>query len=241
MTSHLRPLILTALLALALLVPASAGAATERTISVTANATLKVPNDSAGLGLAVSREKSTRAAALRAVAAGLRSVIAVAQDTPGVGPGDITTGRISVRKSFRGTHPNYRASAGISVTLHQPDKAGELVSGAIGAGRPASGDRTSSSATPKPPSPAPSRRPSTRPRCAPARWQPRLAARSGRHCRSTKAKALRSRRSLTPRPSRARPAGSRPRARARQARPRRPRPRSDAPPPRRRSNPARRR
>lgn len=134
MTSHLRPLILTALLALALLVPASAGAATERTISVTANATLKVPNDSAGLGLAVSRERSTRGAALRAVAGGLRAVIAVAQGTPGVGPGDITTGRISVRKSTRGTHPVYRASAGISVTLHQPDKAGELVSTAIGAG-----------------------------------------------------------------------------------------------------------
>ena len=134
MTSYLRPLTLTALLALALLVPASAGAATERTISVTANATLKVPNDSAGLGLAVSRERSTRGAALRAVAGGLRAVIAVAQGTPGVGPGDITTGRISVRKSTRGTHPVYRASAGISVTLHQPDKAGELVSAAIGAG-----------------------------------------------------------------------------------------------------------
>jgi uncharacterized protein YggE len=134
MNSHLRTLTLTALLALALLVPASAQAATERTISVTANATLKVPNDSAGLGFAVSRERRTRGAALQAVATGLRKVIAVAQGTPGVGPGDITSGRISVRKSFRGTHPVYRASEGVSVTLHQPDKAGELVSAAIGAG-----------------------------------------------------------------------------------------------------------
>jgi uncharacterized protein len=135
MTSRLRTTFLTALLGLALLVPAaSAQAASERTISVTADATLKVPNDSASLGFAVSRERRTRGAALRAVAGGLRSVIAVAQATPGVGPGDITTGRISVRKSFRGTRPVYRAGEGVGVILHQPDKAGELVSAAIGAG-----------------------------------------------------------------------------------------------------------
>ena len=134
MTSRSRTPILTALLALALLAPTTALAATERTISVTADATLKVPNDSAGLGFAVSRERSTRGAALRAVAGGLRAVIAVVQETPGVGAGDITTGRITVRKSFRGTRPVYRAGEGIGVILHQPDKAGELVSAAIGAG-----------------------------------------------------------------------------------------------------------
>jgi uncharacterized protein YggE len=135
MTSRSRTPITIALLALALLVPvANAQAATERTISVTANATLKVPNDSASLGFAVSRERNTRGAALRAVAAGLRSVIAVAQATPGVGPGDITTGRITVRKSFRGNNPAYRASEGVGIVLHQPEKAGELVSAAIGAG-----------------------------------------------------------------------------------------------------------
>ena len=134
MTSRSRTPISIALLALALLVPASAEAAIERTVSVTANATLKVPNDSASLGFAVSRERRTRGAALRAVAAGLRGVIAAAQGAPGVGPGDIATGRISVRKSFRGEQVVYRASAGIGVTMHQPDKAGELVSAAIGAG-----------------------------------------------------------------------------------------------------------
>jgi uncharacterized protein YggE len=134
MTSRTRTPILTALLALALVVPASAEAAIERTVSVTAEATLKVPNDSASLGFAVSRERRTRGAALRAVASGLRGVIAAVQATPGVGPGDVTTGRISVRKSFRGERPVYRAATGIGVTLHQPDKAGELVSGAIGAG-----------------------------------------------------------------------------------------------------------
>lgn len=134
MTSRSRIPILTALLALALLVPASAEAAIERTVSVTADATLKVPNDSASLGFSVSRERRTRGAALRAVSAGLRGVIAAAQGVPGVGPGDITTGRISVRKSFRGERVVYRAAEGIGVTLHQPDKAGDLVSAAIAAG-----------------------------------------------------------------------------------------------------------
>jgi uncharacterized protein YggE len=123
-----------ALLALALLVPASAPAATERTVSVTASATLKVPNDSAGLGLSVSRERRSRGAALRTVAGQLRGVIAAVQAIPGVGAGDVTTGRIAVRKAFRGERPVYRASAGVSVILHQPDKAGELVTAAIAAG-----------------------------------------------------------------------------------------------------------
>jgi uncharacterized protein YggE len=134
MTSRSSTPILTALLALALLLPASAQAAVERTVSVTANATLQVPNDTAGIGLSVSRERRTRGAALRAVSSGLRGVIAAAQAIPGVGDGDVTTGRISVRKSSRGKQVVYRASEGIGVTLHQPDKAGELVSAAIGAG-----------------------------------------------------------------------------------------------------------
>ncbi len=131
---RLRTPALTALLALALLAPASAEAAIERTVSVTASATLKVPNDTASLGFAVSRERRTRGAALRAASSGLRGVIAVAQATPGVGPGDVTTGRVSVRKSFRGERVVYRAATGVSVTLHQPDEAGNLVSAAIGAG-----------------------------------------------------------------------------------------------------------
>jgi uncharacterized protein YggE len=125
--------ILIAALALVLLVPASA-VAVERTVSVTASATLKVPNDSASLGFSVSQERRTRGAALQAVSSKLAGVIAAVQATPGVGQGDVTTGRISVRKTFRGQRPVYRAGEGIGVTLHEPDKAGELVSAAIGAG-----------------------------------------------------------------------------------------------------------
>ncbi len=133
MTSRTRISILI-VLALALLVPASAQAALERTVSVTASATLKVPNDSASLGFSVSRERRTRGAALRAVSGGLRGVIAAVRGIPGVGPGDVTTGRISVHRSFRGEQVVYRAGEGIGVTLHQPDKAGELVSAAVAAG-----------------------------------------------------------------------------------------------------------
>jgi uncharacterized protein YggE len=104
--------------------------AVERTVSVEAKATVKVPNDSASIGLGVTLERGSRGAALRAVSAKLHKVIAAVQKIPGVGAGDIVTGRVSVRKTDR----RFRASEGISVTLHEPSKAGELVQAAIGAG-----------------------------------------------------------------------------------------------------------
>lgn len=121
------------LLVIALLVPASA-VAQDRTVSVNGEVTQKVPNDTASLGFSVSKERKTRGAALKAVSAGLRAVIAVVQTVPGVGAGDVTTGRISVRKLTRNKHVLFRASEGIGVTLHQPEEAGALVSAAIGAG-----------------------------------------------------------------------------------------------------------
>lgn len=130
---RMRRLLVALFVAVALLAPASAGAV-ERTVSVTASATLKVPNDSASLGFSVSRERRSRGAALRAVAGALRAVITVTQGTPGVGPGDVTTGRISVRRTTRRGRVAYRATEGIGVTLHQPDRAGELAAAAIAAG-----------------------------------------------------------------------------------------------------------
>jgi len=130
---HVRVSALIALLALLLLVPPAA-AAQERTIAVTGKSTQEVPNDTAGLGFSVSKERKTRVAALRVVAIRLRAVIAAVQTVPGVGPGDVTTGQISVRKLTRDKRTVYRASEGISVTLHEPDRAGELVSTAIAAG-----------------------------------------------------------------------------------------------------------
>lgn len=121
--------------AIAVLLPAPAGAAAvERTVAVTGTATQKVPNDTAALGLSVALVRKSRTVALRAVAARLQSVIATVQGTPGVGPGDVSTGRISVRKIVRGKRTLYRASEGISVILHEPGQSGQLVSAAIAAG-----------------------------------------------------------------------------------------------------------
>ncbi|MDX6589237.1 MAG: uncharacterized protein QOI84_511 [Solirubrobacterales bacterium] len=134
MANRFRAILLLALAGLALLLSAGMATAAERTVSVTARATIEVPNDSAGLGFSVSAERGSRGAALRTVSGRLRTVIAAVQRTAGVGPGDVTTGAISVRKRSRGKHVLYRASEGISVILHQPNQAGELVSAAIAAG-----------------------------------------------------------------------------------------------------------
>lgn len=128
-----RSLILLIGLAFSLLLPATA-AAQERTVSVHGSATQKVPNDTASLGFSVSKERKTRQAALQAVAVHLRAVIAAVQATPGIGPGDVTTGEISVRKTTRGNRTLYRSAEGIGVVLHEPARAGELVNAAVAAG-----------------------------------------------------------------------------------------------------------
>lgn len=134
MSRHRLSVLALALLSFAAVVALPATASAARTVSVTADATLKVPNDSARLSFGVSKERRTRGAALRATSAKLRAVIAAVQQVPGVGAGDVRTGRITFRKADRGRKTVYRATAGIGVTLHQPDNAGELVSVAIAAG-----------------------------------------------------------------------------------------------------------
>jgi uncharacterized protein YggE len=125
--------ILLTALALALLLPTTASAV-ERTITVKGSATQEVPNDAAKLGFSVSVERKSRQAALRTVAIRLRAVIAAVQATPGIGPGDLTTGAISVHETTRGKHTVFRASEGVGVILHQPERAGELVNVAVAAG-----------------------------------------------------------------------------------------------------------
>jgi uncharacterized protein len=117
----------------ALLVPATAVAA-ERTVSVQATVEREVPNDAAEVRFTVSKERPGRAAALRIVAVRLRAVIAAAQSTPGVGPGDVTTGSISVRRVERGKRPVYRASESVTVVTHSPEAAGDLVAAGVAAG-----------------------------------------------------------------------------------------------------------
>ena len=127
----LRLSIVLAALGLALLLPTTA-AAVDRTVTVHGTATQKVPNDTASLGFSVSKERKTRQAALQIVAIRLRAVIAAVQAIAGAG--EITTGEISVRKVTHNKRTAYRASEGIGVILHQPDKAGELVNAAVAAG-----------------------------------------------------------------------------------------------------------
>ncbi|HEY3435198.1 MAG TPA: SIMPL domain-containing protein, partial [Solirubrobacterales bacterium] len=117
----------------ALLAPATALGA-ERTVSVQATVERAVPNDAAKVHFTVSKERRGRAAALRIVAVRLRAVIAAAQATPGVGPGDVTTGSIAVRRVKRGKSPVYRASESVTVVTHDPAAAGDLVAAGVAAG-----------------------------------------------------------------------------------------------------------
>ena len=128
-----RLVVVLATVAVTLLAPASASAL-ERTVSVQATVEREVPNDTAEIGLSVSKERPGRGAALRVVAIRLRAVIAAVQAIPGVGPGDVTTGDITVRRVERGKRPVYRASEGVTVILHRPELAGELVSAGVAAG-----------------------------------------------------------------------------------------------------------
>jgi len=130
---QMRRLLLPLAICAALSAPAAATAA-ERTVSVEATVERAVPNDAARVHFTVSKERRGRAAALRVVAARLRAVIAAAQSTPGVGPGDVTTGSISVRRVKRGERPVYRASEGVTVVTHDPNAAGDLVAAGVAAG-----------------------------------------------------------------------------------------------------------
>jgi uncharacterized protein YggE len=124
---------LAVVLALFLLAPAFA-VAQERTITVRGTATQEVPNDTASLRFSVSKERRSRAAALRIVSRRLDQVIGAIQRIPGVGPGDVTTGTVSIRKVVRNEQTLYRASEGVTTILHQPERAGEMISDAVRAG-----------------------------------------------------------------------------------------------------------
>ena len=132
MMRPVRRIILLSVIA-ALVSPASA-AALDRTVSVEATVEREVPNDAAEVHFSISKERPGRSAALQVVAVRLRAVIAAAKSAPGVGPGDVTTGSITVRRVQKGEHPVYRASEGVTVITHSPESAGELVAVGVAAG-----------------------------------------------------------------------------------------------------------
>jgi uncharacterized protein YggE len=129
----MRRLVFLFVITIGLIAPAAAGAV-DRTVSVRATVERQVPNDAAEVHFAVSKERPGRAAALRIVALRMQAVIAAAQRIPGVGPGDVTTGSISVRRVKRGSQPVYRASEGVTVVTHLPEGAGDLVAAGVAAG-----------------------------------------------------------------------------------------------------------
>jgi uncharacterized protein len=129
----LRVASLAVVLVLFLLTPAFA-AAQERTITVRGTATQEVPNDTASLRFSVTKERRSRAAALRIVSRRLGQVIGAIQRIPGVGSGDVTTGTVSIRKVVRKEQTLYRASEGVTAILHQPERAGEMIAAAVRAG-----------------------------------------------------------------------------------------------------------
>lgn len=120
-------------LALALLAPVAARAA-ERTVSASAEATLLVRNDTARVGFQVAVERRARGNALGGASRRLRRVLAAVGEVPGVGAGDVTTGRISVEAVRREGKTRYRATERVFVVLHRPRQAGRLVDAAVDAG-----------------------------------------------------------------------------------------------------------
>jgi uncharacterized protein YggE len=129
---HLSLAALFAALTALLLLPAAAPAA--GTVSVTGKATLAVPNDTAAVGLGANAVRPTKRAALQVVARRVRAIIAAAQGVPGVGDGDVRTGSVRLGKTRRGARPLWSASQGITVTLHEPERAGELIDAGVRAG-----------------------------------------------------------------------------------------------------------
>jgi uncharacterized protein YggE len=127
------PALVIALLSVALLAPAAAYSL-DRTVSAGAEASLRVRSDTAKAGFAVAAERRSRGAALDSASRGLRRVLAALDGVPGVGSGDVRTGRVSVEAIRRDGRTRYRATERIVVVLHQPRKAGVLVGAAVAAG-----------------------------------------------------------------------------------------------------------
>lgn len=127
--------LLTFLLATALLlVPVAAAGAVERTVSASAEATIKVPNDSAKLGFGVAAENRSRTVALRTASQRLRRVLAAINRFPGVSAGEISTGRVAVEEVRRNGMRRFRASERVGVVLHDPKRAGALIDAGVAAG-----------------------------------------------------------------------------------------------------------
>jgi len=107
----------------------------RRTISVSAEATVKATPDLANFSFGVSKNGSSASQALAANSAAMRRVIAVIKKE-GVAARDIQTQNVSVNPTTdaNGRTTGYSASNSVSVDLHEVLKAGRLISRVTDAG-----------------------------------------------------------------------------------------------------------
>jgi uncharacterized protein YggE len=127
-------LALVALLALGL-TTACGPRATKRTITVSADATVKAKPNLVNLSFGVSRNGVSAARALAANSVTMQRVLAAIKKE-GVAQRDIQTQQISVNPTIdsNGNTTGYNASNSVSVNLHDVSKAGELITKVTGAG-----------------------------------------------------------------------------------------------------------
>ena len=107
----------------------------KRTISVSADATIKARPDLANFSFGVSKDGSTASRALAANSSAMRRVIAVIKKE-GVAARDIQTQNVNVSPitNSSGSVTGYSASNSVSVDLHDVLKAGRLITQVTAAG-----------------------------------------------------------------------------------------------------------
>ncbi len=107
----------------------------KRTISVSADATIKAKPDLANFSFGVSKDGSSASLALAANSSAMRRVIAAIK-REGVAARDIQTQQVSVNPitNSSGSVTGYNASNSVSVDLHEVLKAGRLITQVTAAG-----------------------------------------------------------------------------------------------------------
>jgi len=107
----------------------------KRTISVSADATIKAKPDLANFSFGVSKDGATASQALAANSSAMRRVIAVIKKE-GVAARDIQTQNVNVNPTTdsNGNTTGYSASNSVSVDLHDVLKAGRLITRVTDAG-----------------------------------------------------------------------------------------------------------
>jgi uncharacterized protein YggE len=113
----------------------SSSSSTRRTISVSADATIKAKPDLANFSFGVSTDSASASQALAANSSAMSRVIAAIKKE-GVAPRDIQTQQVNVypKTDSNGNTTGYSASNTVSVDLHEVLKAGRLITSVTDAG-----------------------------------------------------------------------------------------------------------